>query len=233
MRGGWLHKGLRILLIPPIYFLAAAIGWTILALPPRIDVWTALTPAVLGFAGTVWLLVLRLRFIRLYVFGHELTHWLAAKLYRRRTGRFRVGPGGGSVEVENPNTVILLAPYIVPVYSLALIGIYGIARAFVDPLPRWGGVVFCALLGATYAFHLVLTVLALKAGQQDLMHFGPIYSLGVILLGNVLLMFIALVVIGRQWGAAFSVLTEHMRVMMGVLIGLVSRMIETIRMRMG
>ena len=52
--------------------------------------------------------------VRLYVFGHELTHWLTARLFRRRTGAFHVGGDRGYVMVERPNVWITLAPYFVP-----------------------------------------------------------------------------------------------------------------------
>lgn len=207
--GGWLRRLNRIFLTPPIYFAVVATGWTLMSLPLRVDTRTILLPIGLGFLAAHGLFALRLRFIRLYVFGHELTHWFAAKLFRRRTGRFEVGRRGGSVEVENPNTLIVLAPYFVPVYTLAWIGAYGIVRLFIEPIPTWGVMLFGVGLGATYAFHLVLTWLSLKAGQEDLRLCGPIFSVGVILLGNLLLIFLTLTVAGRLWGIAFAEWWKH------------------------
>ena len=51
-----------------------------------------------------------LRLNSLYVFGHELTHWVMAKIFLRKTGRFQSGKNAGAVEVENPNVWIILAP---------------------------------------------------------------------------------------------------------------------------
>lgn len=206
---GWAPRLLRLVLVPPLYLAALVVGWTVLSLPLCVDPRTVLWPAVAGFAVAELFLLSGLRFVRLYVLGHELTHWLAAKLFRRRTGRFRADARSGSIEVEDPNALIVLAPYFVPVYTLAWVGVYGILRMWVDPVPDWGVALFCGGLGATYAFHLTLTGLALQRGQEDLRLCGPVFSVGVVLFGNLALVFLALVVAGRLWDLAFGILAQR------------------------
>lgn len=206
---GRLRRLARAVLVPPVYLTAVAVGWALFSLPLYVDSRTMFWPALAGFSVAVLFLLSGLRFIRLYVVGHELTHWVTAKLFRRRTGRFRAGARSGSVEVEDPNVFIILAPYIVPVYSLALVGSYGLVRMAVDPVPDWGVALFCGGLGATYAFHIVLTFLALQKGQEDLRLCGPVFSVGIILVGNLALIFLAMVVADRLWTLAFAVLVQR------------------------
>ena len=205
----WGAKLWRGILVPPLYTAVILVGWTVLSLPLSVDRRTVLWPAVAGFSVAALFLLSGIRLLRLYVLGHELTHWLAAKLCRRRTGQLRAGSHSGSIEVENPNALIVLAPYFVPVYTLALVGLYGLIGIWIEPLPDWGVALFCGGLGATYAFHLALTGLALQRGQQDLHLCGPVFSVGVILLGNAVLILGAMVVTGRLWDLAFAILTQR------------------------
>lgn len=207
--GGPLPRLFRALMVPPVYLAAVVVGWALVSLPLYVDSRTMLWPALAGFVIAELFLLSGIRLIRLYVVGHELTHWVAAKLFRRRTGRFQAGASSGSVEVENPNVFIVLAPYIIPAYTLALVGVYGVVRMGVDPVPDWGVALFCAGLGATYAFHLTLTLLALQRGQEDLRLCGPVFSVGLILLGNVVLVFLAMVVADQLWTLAFHVLAQR------------------------
>ncbi len=202
-------KLLRRALVLPLYLAVVVVGWTLLSLPLYVDSRTMLWPALAGFTVAVLFLLSGIRLLRLYVVGHEVTHWLAAKLFRRRTENLCVNACSGSVEVEDPNALIVLAPYFIPAYTLAWVGAYGIVRMWIDPLPDWGMALFCGGIGATYAFHLVLTVLALQRGQEDLRVCGPVFSVGVILLGNLLLVFLAMVVADRLWTLAFRVLAQR------------------------
>jgi len=207
--GDGFPKLLRRALVLPIYLAVVVVGWTLLSLPLYVDARTMLWPALAGFVIATLFLLSGIRLLRLYVVGHELTHWLAAKLFRRRTGSFRADARSGSVEVEDPNALIVLAPYFVPVYTLAWVGVYGLVRMWVDPVPEGGLALFCSGIGATYAFHLILTALALQRGQEDLRVCGPVFSVGVILLGNLVLVLVAMVVADRLWTLAFHVLAQR------------------------
>src|ERR1700681_420898 len=56
--------------------------------------------------------------IRTYVFGHELTHALAAWMTGGKVKHFHVSKKGGSVTVTKTNFFVALAPYIIPLYAL-------------------------------------------------------------------------------------------------------------------
>jgi hypothetical protein len=157
-------------------------------------------PLVAGFFGGLAFFFLISRFLALYVFGHELTHFLVAKLFRRQTGRFRIGVASGSVAVERPNIWITLAPYFIPLYTLIWIGIYGLADFFWATAPAWLPEAFAAGIGITYAFHVRLTLYALARQQSDLERYGRPLSLAFISCCNVLLLFLGVLTATGEWG---------------------------------
>lgn len=190
-----LRYGLACLLL----FVAVALARATLALGGARGVRQDGVPAVLGFLGVVGIFCLGFRGRRAYILAHELTHWLVAKAYRRRTSEFRIGKNGGSVRVDRPNAVITLAPYFVPLFSLIWIGLYGVYLALAG-YPSAGVVfAFAVGLGATYGFHVALTGWALAQGQQDLLHCGRVLSVAIIVLGNVVMLFLAAVVVSGRW----------------------------------
>lgn len=143
------------------------------------------------------------RLVPIYVFGHEATHWLIGKLFLRKTSKFCVHASSGSVRVERPNIWIILGPYIVPFYMLLFMLVYGGVVAFVS-LPQLA-ILFCLeFLGLLYAYHIVLTIVALMHGQSDLDFRGRILSLTFIVLFNVLFLYIGLSVITMQFGQGMS-----------------------------
>ncbi|MFO7820658.1 MAG: hypothetical protein R6V56_01155 [Lentisphaeria bacterium] len=156
-------------------------------------------PLGLGFGGGFLFFLLISRVLALYVFGHELTHLIAAKLFRRETGRFRLGLASGSVAVERPNIWITLAPYFVPVYTLLWIGLYGIVDFFWKNSPAGLHVAFTAGVGITYAFHVRLTLYALRRKQTDLQRYGKAMSLAFITFCNILLLYLGAVAATGQW----------------------------------
>ena len=184
-----------------LLYVTSALLWAMTDLPIRLDRAGAGWPVALGFCGGVLLFTFVARLSLVYVFGHELTHWLAAKLFRRRTAGLRVGRDGGSIGVERPNIWIILAPYFVPVYTLVWVGFYGAYCFYVRPDvpgPVAMRVVFAGV-GLTYSFHVVSTVHALRRGQSDLQIHGATVSLAVVLFCNALLVYVALLAAARQW----------------------------------
>ncbi|MGI5925065.1 MAG: hypothetical protein ACOX9E_14050 [Lentisphaeria bacterium] len=187
----------------------------------------ALIAGVAFLAGLPLFSFLRLN--SLYVFGHELTHWVMAKLFLRKTGRFQSGKNAGAVEVENPNVWIILAPYVLPFYLLVVIGFYGlimlIAKGSIHPVAV---IVFAVLIGLSYAYHLVMTVFALRSGQADLKIKGKIFSLMMVITGNLLFVFMALIVATRQWRAGFKALSHQLLVQAEVIINIMQHIINKI-----
>lgn len=198
---------LKLFLTAVLLFLSVGLAEALARLPVRLDRDRVILPLVCGFGGGLLFFSLVSRFLILYVFGHELTHWLAAKLFRRRTGRFRIGATSGSVAIERPNIWITLAPYVVPVYAVGSIGAYGVVSFFMTPTPIWLTKTAMAVLGITYAFHVRLTVHALSRPQSDFAAYGVLFSLAFVFFCNVALLFCALVIATSQWGHGIVLLT--------------------------
>ena len=122
--------------------------------------------------------------IRTYVFGHELSHAVAAWLSGAKVKHFHVSKKGGSVSVSKSNVFIALAPYIIPLYALIVMALY-FAASYFFPAIRAHGLVFLWVLGASLGFHMALTTYALKMDQPDLKAAGKFLSAVIIYLGNV------------------------------------------------
>ena len=177
-------------------------------IPVHFDRQQALLPALIGLGAGLLVFALFARFLTLYVLGHELMHWFAAKLFLRQTGSITVGKEGGSVAVDKPNIWITLAPYFVPIYTLLWIGLYALyclARRPLPPEPTYTKVMYAGV-GVTYAFHLVMTVVTLMKEQADLRSYGRMLSLSLILFFNVLVVFVGLLAVSRQWAEGVQLL---------------------------
>ena len=146
--------------------------------------WTAWAPLAGGVVGYGLIHFAFRRPISLYVFGHELTHALAALVSGYKVKSLYVSEKGGEVQLSNTNVVVALAPYCLPIYTMIVVGLYLFVNryaGFATP-PVWFG----AGVGATLAFHVALTVHALRQHQPDLHHAGVYFSLVAILFCNTL-----------------------------------------------
>lgn len=129
---------------------------------------------------------------RAYVFGHELTHALAAWAVGAEVHAFHVGEHGGHVDLSRSSAFIALAPYCVPIYTLLVIAGY---RVLVWLRPGAGSDgLFLGLLGLSLAFHVLLTFESLvDHDQPDLTAAGGVvFSLALIALVNGLLVLLLL-----------------------------------------
>jgi hypothetical protein len=160
-----------------LWELAAAV--TVVTYRPLVPYWFA--------GGFLLYLVIHALFRRpilSYVVGHELTHALFAMLFGGSVKAFHVSERGGKVHLTKSNALITLAPYFFPLYTFAALAAYGLARAAgaraLEP-------VFVLLAGAAFSFHLVLTVIFLRAGQDDIREHGAFFSYPLIVLINTVL----------------------------------------------
>ncbi|OPZ31533.1 MAG: hypothetical protein BWZ02_00133 [Lentisphaerae bacterium ADurb.BinA184] len=168
-------------------------------LPVRLDPRRVALPFAGGFVLGAALCLSVSRMMAVYVFGHELTHWMAAKCFFRATPKCEIGAEGGSVAVERPNIWITLAPYFVPVYTLILIGLYGVMSFFWRDHPAWVRTVAVGLGGLTYALHVAPTLYALSRAQTDLAAYGYVLSIALILFCNIAIVFVALLAATGEW----------------------------------
>jgi len=132
----------------------------------------------------------------LYVFGHELMHALATWLCGGKVRSFKVSNAGGSVKTNKANAFIVLAPYFIPAYVVIFSSIYFILSLFFGP--QFLSPYFIFTIGASLAFHLIMTADVLKKKQPDIFKSGYIFSLALIFLFNIMVV-----------GAIFSWLFEN------------------------
>ena len=116
---------------------------------------------------------------RLYLWGHELTHLVVAKLFLRHVHGFHItSRSGGKVVIDRTNVAIDLAPYAVPLYNLAAIG----------PVLLFGGEysrlreIYLAAAAFLFTMHLSFSLEGFIHGQPDLRRSGRIFSGAVVIL---------------------------------------------------
>jgi len=117
-----------------------------------------------------------------YVVGHELTHALFAVLFGGSVKSFQAGERGGRVTITKSNFIITLAPYFFPLYTFVAIVLHRLAVVF-HIQGALGWLVFLA--GATFGFHVILTLQFLRIDQNDIKEQGAIFSYPLIYLFNV------------------------------------------------
>lgn len=122
---------------------------------------------------------------RSHVLGHELTHAVAAWSVGAKVLGMKVGDDGGHVDLSHSNAFVALAPYCIPLYTLAVVLGYRAAIWFKPAAASWKGA-FLALMGASIAFHLVKTFESIwDVEQPDLPAAGGVlFSVSIILLVN-------------------------------------------------
>ena len=119
---------------------------------------------------------------RAYVFGHEMTHAIAAWASGGKVKAIKVGAKSGSVKTDKINVFTALAPYLIPGYVVLWALLFGAAGLFWQTY-RWMPGFFFGL-GAALAFHLVFTINVLKQKQPDLEIVGPVLGLALIFIVN-------------------------------------------------
>jgi hypothetical protein len=172
---------------------------TLLELPFGFSLQLVVFPVAIGFLAGMVLFLLGLRGSYLYVLGHELTHWVTAKVFFRKTGRFSIRSMRGSVAIERPNIWIVLAPYCFPIYTFLWLGFYGVFRFFHGPADTWLICLASGIAGLSYAFHVLMTFQVMHREQPDLKQYGWTLSLSVILMGNLFLCLLVLTAGNGCW----------------------------------
>ena len=116
---------------------------------------------------------------RMYLWAHEFTHLLVAKLFLRHVHGFHItSRSGGKVVIDRTNVAIDLAPYAVPLYNvMALLPVTVVAGGYPNARKIY-------LAAATFLFtmHLYFSVEGFIDAQPDVRRSGRIFSLAVVLL---------------------------------------------------
>lgn len=134
---------------------------------------------------------------RMYLWAHEFTHLLVAKLFLRQVHGFHItSRSGGKVVIDRTNVAIDLAPYAVPLYNVMallpamLAGEGGHARK-----------IYLGAAGFLFSMHLCFSVEGFIDAQPDLRRSGRIFSLAVVAMA---IMLWAPVLIAPVSSAGFS-----------------------------
>lgn len=192
----WLRFVLGLLLLPCCFAAVRTLGTLVQAADPVSSWLISPTGLLMGGGFFLWILFYLVlpRPVRAYVLAHELSHALWGLLHGRRVSQLRVSDRGGSVRIEKPNTLIVLAPYFFPFYTLLVVLAFGIGSLFTDLTP-WRPVWLCAV-GLTWGFHVTFTVSALGDHQTDIQKVGRLFSYTFIFLLNALGLALWLVAVG-------------------------------------
>lgn len=118
-----------------------------------------------------------------YILGHELTHAIWGMIFGARFSKLKVGASGGSVRLTKTNTLITLAPYFFPFYTMLLAGAWFMLGLLVD-LSHYL-LLFHFLVGVTWSFHITFTCNSLLIRQPDIVACGRFFSYILIYLLNV------------------------------------------------
>jgi len=147
----------------------------------------------------------------LYVFGHEWTHAMFAKLSGADVLEAPVVTSRGGQVVTNKNNILIsLSPYFFPFYSIFLAIIYGLLGLAFDMSPFAHKVVY-TLMGFTWSFHITFTVWMVIRSQPDLEINGTFFSLVFIILVNLLMLtgLLVLTAPSVEWGSFLKVWGYH------------------------
>jgi hypothetical protein len=190
----WLNNVIALFLLPPVWVLTKALFTSFAHVTEHHafwfteEFWFFALGAILwtiAFAGSLWVYG-EPRPLRIYVFGHELTHAIMAKAMGGNVFDFKASRNGGYIITDKSNFWIALAPYFWPLYSIAVIAVYGVVSVFYN-VQAYTSLLF-ALLGLTWAFHFSFTLWMIPKGQTDLTAHGTFFSLIVIYLLNLVLL---------------------------------------------
>ena len=194
IRGRLLRALCGLALVPLSIALAAAMLHLADGIPAG-SRWLGLDAGALAFLGGLGIFAIAFLFFprptKAYIWAHELTHVLFAKLQGSRVRGVKVERGHGSVTITNPGISTLLAPYFFPFYTIALIVLAAPLVLFVPVILLRAPILF--LIGATWGFHICFTITTLLQHQTDIDRSGYLFSYALIVFMNLLVLAIGLV----------------------------------------
>ena len=116
---------------------------------------------------------------RMYLWAHEFSHLIVAKLFFRRVHSFHItSRDGGKVVIDRTNVVIDLAPYVFPLYCMAVCA----AAVFLKSFSPWVPDLYLALASFLFTMHVLFSAEGFIKGQPDVKRSGRLFSGAVVLL---------------------------------------------------
>jgi len=144
--------------------------------------------------SVIHLLLFRLDF--LYVFGHECMHAFATFCSGGKASNMKVSGKEGSVKTTTPNFFVILAPYLLPVYTILVAIVYFILSFSINVTAYSG--IFIFLIGFTLMFHLAYTAESMRDKQSDLVKAGYLSSISFIYIVNLIIVFLIISLLFRE-----------------------------------
>jgi len=133
----------------------------------------------------------------LYVVAHEFTHVLFGLFAGARVSGWNVKPEKGSVRITHHGILVLLSPYFVPLYLLAVLAVFGALSLLGPMVGTLQGHAFAVLCGAAWGFHFCFTVNNFMQRQTDLEAYGFFFSFAFIVALNLLVLCLVQVALTR------------------------------------
>ncbi|MDR2395504.1 MAG: hypothetical protein LBD57_02685 [Endomicrobium sp.] len=147
--------------------------------------------------------------MRLYVFGHELSHAIAGILSGAKVKKFNAGKDSGNVVLNKDNLCITLAPYFFPIYTIIIVVVYFLCGCFFYVKPFYNYFLF--FVGISIAFHIALTVYVLGIEQSDLKVYGTFFSYVIILFINFIVFAVILSLVFLNGISIKSIFVEYFK----------------------
>jgi len=189
----------------PILIADAVLLWT---LPSKLARILTMTQGLILLSGALAYLGLHCLLRkpeRMYLWGHEFTHLLVAKLFLRHVHGFHItSRSGGKVVIDRTNVAIDLAPYAMPFYNIVAL----LPVMLIPEEPLYARQIYLGAAAFLFSMHLCFSVEGFIDGQPDVLRSGRIFSLAVVLL---LLMLWTPVLAAPGTHAGFSVLPGFYR----------------------
>jgi hypothetical protein len=163
----------------PLLFADGVLLWT---LAPRLAGKFSPNEGIILLAGAVAYVALRLLIRkpeRMYLWAHELTHLLVAKLFLREVRGFHItSRAGGKVVMDRTNVAIDLAPYAVPLYNVLAL----VPAAVLSGKHPYAGDAYLGVAAFLFTMHLHFSAEGFLDGQPDVRRSGRIFSAAVVIL---------------------------------------------------
>jgi len=115
---------------------------------------------------------------RMYLWAHEITHLIIAKLFLRHVHGFHItSRSGGKVVIDRTNVAIDLAPYALPFYNIVAL----LPVALLAGETPYARKIYLGAAAFLFAMHLCFSAEGFIDGQPDVRRSGRIFSLAVVL----------------------------------------------------
>lgn len=141
------------------------------------------------FLGIITYNIIHIAFFkltRLYVFNHELIHAISTWMSGGAVKSFKASSKEGNITATKTSAFISLSPYFVPLYTI-LFALAYFGASYIWDISQWSNL-FIFFIGASVAFHIIMTTEHIKAGQEDILQTGYIISITVIYIVNLLVL---------------------------------------------